>query len=73
MKNHNAMRRRGNADHIAYSIRVESAGNAAIINRAGETVGILEDWVLFVSGERIDEINSYHEAIARTEKLVLTT
>lgn len=58
---------------VQISIRIESAGNAAIINRAGETVGILEDWVLFVSGERIGEIDSYHEAIARTEKLVLTT
>jgi hypothetical protein len=53
-----------------YTIHVESAGNARIVDRRGQTVAVLEDWTLFVNGVRIGEVDSYHEAMKRTEQSI---
>jgi hypothetical protein len=47
-------------------IEIESAGNARITNRAGETVAVLEDWRLWVNGRYVGEVDSYHEATKKT-------
>jgi hypothetical protein len=47
-------------------IEIESAGNARITNRAGETVAVLEDWRLWVNGRYVGEVDSYHEATQKT-------
>lgn len=53
---------RSNADH---TIHIESAGNARIVDRRGDVVAVLEDWVLFVGGERIGEVDNYNEAVRK--------
>lgn len=50
---------------VNYTIHIESAGNARIVDRRGETVAILEDWTLFVGGERIGEVDNYNEAVRK--------
>lgn len=52
---------------VKHTIRIESAGNAVISDRRGETVAVLEDWTLFVRGVRVGEVDSYHEAMMRVE------
>lgn len=47
------------------SIRIESAGNATIVNRAGETVGVMENWRLYVNGQDVGEVDNYHEAVEK--------
>lgn len=46
-----------------YSIIVESGGNARITDRDGNHVATLEDYVLYIDGVRIGEVNNYHEAM----------
>lgn len=56
-------RGRANADR---TLIIESAGNGRIIDRAGETVAVLEDWRLWVNGEDVGEVSNYHEAMQKT-------
>ena len=55
---------------VAYTIRTESAGNATIHDRKGDMVAYLEEWTLFVDGERIADIDNYRDALIRTEALL---
>lgn len=52
-----------------HSIRVESTGNAIIVDRTGRTVGVLEDWTLFVDGKRITDVDNYRDAVQWTAAL----
>jgi len=48
------------------TIQIESAGNARIVDRSGEVVGVLEDWRLWVNGRDVGEVSNYHEAMQKT-------
>lgn len=48
-----------------YSIHIESAGNARITDRTGETVAVLDDWRLWINGEDAGEVSNYNEAMKR--------
>jgi hypothetical protein len=53
--------------HVSYTIRAESGGNATIVNRKGDVCAVVEDWVLFVDGKRIGDVDNYRDALVRTE------
>lgn len=56
--------------NVRYTIRPESAGNGTIHDRDGNAVAVLEDWTLFIDGERIADIDNYRDAIIRTEAVL---
>jgi len=58
--------------HVRYTIRPESGGNATIMDRSGHVVGVLEDWTLFVDGQRIGDVDNYRDALVRTEHTLET-
>ena len=53
-----------------HTIQIESTGNGRIVNRNGLTVGVLEDWRLTVNGRDIGEVDSYHEAVMQTGRVL---
>lgn len=56
--------------HVTLTIHVESTGNASIRNTMGETVAVIEGWTLYVGGERVADVSSYHEAIHTTQNIL---
>lgn len=50
----------------ALTIRIQGSGNATIVDRFGETVGVLEDWRLWVNGQDVGEVSNYQEAMQKT-------
>jgi len=51
---------------VSLTIHIESAGNATIRDGTGQTVGVIEGWTLFVNGDRLADVSTYHEAIDLT-------
>jgi hypothetical protein len=61
------MRRKTYPAGVRYTIRPESGGNGVIHDRSGAAVAVLEDWSLFIDGERVSEVDNYRSAIELVE------
>lgn len=59
-----------NRQRARFTIRPESGGNGSIHNRKGEAVGYLEEWTLFINGERVGDVDDYRDALSWAEKLL---
>ena len=58
--------------HARFRAIYETPGNGRIINQSGETVGVVEDWRLWVNGREIGEVESLHDAVKKTQEAVDT-